>query len=204
MPRKKRLLHKSIEVFQFADDRAWLGWLERNHEQPEAIWIMLAKKNSGVRSITYEEAREGAIRYGWIDGLMNSWDEKFYLIRFSQRRTRSKWSKINRDIALQLIKDGRMMPAGQAQVDAAKKDGRWQAAYSSQARIAVPAELKQRFRKSPKAKKFFESLSSVDRYAFLYRIESAAKKETRQRWIDRTLEMLEAGKSFNRQIRKKK
>lgn len=200
-PAKKRI-HKSIEVLRFTDYDGWLEWLADNHQQHEAIWIQLGKKKSGVQSITYEESREGAIRFGWIDGLINPWDDQYYLTRFSQRRPRSKWSMINREIAKQLIKDGLMMPSGQVQVDAAKDDGRWQAAYSSQASIKVPKDLQSRLDKDPKASAFFESLTKANRYSFLYRIETAKKKETRQKWIDRTMEMLAAGETFRKSDKK--
>ena len=136
--------HKNLAVHFFKSQQALLQWLARHHDDGNAIWIKLAKKNSGIQSISYEQAREAAIIYGWIDGLINGLDEQFYLIRFSQRRPRSKWSRINRGIAQQLIDNERMQPSGLEQVHAAQQDGRWEAAYDSSATIEVPAELQRR------------------------------------------------------------
>lgn len=117
--------HKDLPVYLFATSQEWLDWLERHHNNVPAIWIKLAKKNSGVHAIGYDQAREGALIYGWIDGLANSYDEKFYLQRFTPRRPKGQWSAINRDIVEGLIRTGKMKPSGLAQVQAAKADGRW-------------------------------------------------------------------------------
>lgn len=121
--------YKDLPLFFFEDQQSWLDWLEKNGSKEDAVWLAFAKKAAKIPSITYEEAREGAIMYGWIDGLKNAYDEQFYVLRFTPRRTKSRWSKINRAIAEDLIKHGKMMPSGQEAVDAAKEDGRWEAAY---------------------------------------------------------------------------
>lgn len=131
--------------------------------------------------------------YGWIDGLINKWDEQYYLVRFTQRRPKSNWSKINREIAKGLLTSKKMQPSGKREIEAAKKDGRWDAAYDSSATMEVPPELAKLLRKNSKAKRFFDSISRANRYAFLYRIQTAKKVETTQKWVAKTMEMLERG-----------
>lgn len=186
-------MHKDIEVLTFQNQKGWLDWLAKNFGQEEAVWLKFAKKAAGIPSITYVEAREAAIMYGWIDGLKNTYDENFYVLRFTARRAKSKWSKINRGIAENLMKTGRMKLHGQKEVDAAKKDGRWKAAYASQSTITVPKDFQEMLNKHPKAKKFFTTVSSTNRYAMLYRIHDAKKPETRKRRIEQFVEMLEKG-----------
>ena len=188
MPTK--LVHKDLEVLSFATVKKWLAWLERNHGRDAGIWIKLAKKQSGISSINYEQVREGALSYGWIDGQINRWDDDWYLIRCTPRRPRSKWSKINREIATELIKKKKIRPSGLAEVNAAKQDGRWDAAYDSSSTIEVPSELKKLLDGHATARKNFEKLNSANRYAFLYRIQVAKRTETRQKHIERTFEML--------------
>ena len=199
MAKTKREIHKELEVIAFATQKPFMTWLKKHHEQQQGIWIKFGKKNSGIKSITYEEAREAAIIYGWIDGLINKYepDGNFYLTKFTQRRPRSKWSKINVGIATELIETGKMMPSGLLQVEAAKADGRWDAAYDSQTTIEVPPELRKKLAKFPKAKKFFDSISKANRYAFLYRIHNAKREVTRQKHIDKTIEMLLEGKVYH-------
>ena len=202
MPRRET--HKDLEVFQFRDYKAWLAWLAKNHKQSESIWLKFAKKDSGIRSVTYEEAREGAITYGWIDGLINRYDESYYLIKFTPRRPKSKWSKINREIAEGLIKRKKMKPSGLEQVKAAKKDGRWATAYDSASTIKVPPALQKLIDSNKTAKKNFESLSSANRYAFLYRIHNSKRDETKKRHIEKAFEMLKKGEVYHPQQNKPK
>lgn len=199
MARRKKETHKDLAVHHFKTQKSWLTWLSNHSEQPEAVWLKFAKKGSGQKSTTYEEAREAAIMYGWIDGLINKYDEEFYLIRFSARRPRSKWSKINRSIAVQLLQDGKMQPRGIAEVEAARSDGRWEMAYDSASTIEVPAELQSwlKQKRNKKAREFFESLNSGNRYAFLYRIQTAKNGVTRNKWIEKTKEMLTNGQVFH-------
>ena len=202
MPKKSN--HKGLAVHWFRTQVAFLNWLDKSHEQTESVWLKFAKKASQETSLSYEEAREAAIIYGWIDGLINGLDEDFYLIKFSLRRPKSLWSKINRGIAQELIKADRMKPSGMAQVNAAKKDGRWKNAYSSQRKIKVPTDLQKKLDNNPKAKQFFESISKANRYAFLYRIENSKKAETRVKHIEKTMKMLSAGEVYHPKVRKSK
>lgn len=196
--------HKELSVFSFRNMKAWMTWLKKNHTQSESIWIKLAKKGSGLKSISYEEGREAAIIYGWIDGLINGFDESWYLIKFSPRRPKSNWSKINREIAKELIDSGRMMPAGLAQVESAQSDGRWERAYDGPSNIKVPVELKKLLDSNKTAKKNFEELRSQNRYAFLYRIQTAKREETRQKHIQKAFEMLKKGEVYHPSAARKK
>jgi len=196
--------HKDLDVHSFRTQKSWVTWLKKNHRQYESIWIKYAKKDSGFKSITYEESREAAIMYGWIDGLINGYDDSWYLRKFSPRRPKSSWSKINRGIAEKLIEDGRMMEAGLAQVKAAKADGRWSLAYDSPSKIQVPSELKKLLDGHSVAKHNFENLNSSNRYAFLYRIQTAKRVETREKHIQKAFEMLKKGEVYHPTAAKKK
>lgn len=189
--------YKDLVLLVLKDQQGWLEWLEEHHAQQEGVWLAFAKKSANIPSITYGEAREGAIMYGWIDGLKNAYDEQYYVLRFTARRPKSKWSKINRTIAEGLIKSKKMKASGQKEVDAAKKDGRWEAAYASQSHITVPEDFQRALNKSPKAKKLFGTISSANRYAILYRLHDAKKPETRQRLIEKFVGMLEKGEVFH-------
>lgn len=201
MPQQE--IHKDLVVYPFKNYKAWLQWLARNHGQSESIWVKFAKKNSGIASITYEEAREGAIIYGWIDGLINGLDDHYYLTKFSPRRPKSNWSKINCGIAEQLIAEKKMMPSGLAQVQAAQADGRWEAAYSSPGAITVPAALTRLIDSSPTAKHNFAQLSGANRYAFLFKIQNAKRAATKQKHIQRAFEMLQKGEVYHPESQKK-
>ena len=131
-------MHKDLPVLTFKNQRECLDWLKKHHAQKEGVWFKFSKKGSDLVTVTYEEAREAAIMYGWIDGLKNAYDAHSYVLRFTARRPKSKWSKINRGIAEELMKAGKMKVHGQQAVDAAKKDGRWKAAYASPANMKVP------------------------------------------------------------------
>jgi uncharacterized protein YdeI (YjbR/CyaY-like superfamily) len=181
------------ERLEFPTQRAWERWLERHHATATSAWVVVAKKGSGIRSVTHAEAVESALCFGWIDGKARSVDERTFVQRFSPRRPRSPWSLINRERAVELIAAGRMRPAGLEQIERAKRDGRWDAAYSSQRTITVPDDLALRLRASPTARRAFESLNASNRFAILYRIEQAKRPETRTRRIERYVAMLEAG-----------
>ena len=158
------------------------------------MWLKIAKKNSGIASVDYQQAVEVALCYGWIDGLVRRFDDDFYVQRFTPRRAKSKWSKINRGKVEELIKAGKMKPAGLAEVERAKADGRWDAAYDSPSTIEVPDDLVRALKKKPKARKSFETLNRTNRYAILYQIHDAKKPETRARRIRRFVEMLDEGR----------
>lgn len=189
--------HENLPIKLFKDFDSWIAWLEKHHEKESGIWVKFAKKSSGVQSITYEEAREGAIMYGWIDGLKHGLDETYYTLRITKRRPKGNWSKINREIAEELIKNGRMQSAGMREVDAAKNDGRWEKVYDSQSKITIPEDFQKLLNKNPKAKEFFSTLNSANRYAFLYRIQTAKKPETRKARIEKFIEMLNHGEAFH-------
>jgi uncharacterized protein YdeI (YjbR/CyaY-like superfamily) len=182
-----------LAVKPFRSETEWQSWLERNHDNVPGLWVKFAKKASGIPTVTYDEAVEVALCYGWIDGLVKSVDDDYYLQRFTPRRAKSKWSKINRDRATALIATGRMKPAGLAQVQAAKTDGRWDAAYDSPGTIAVPEDLQAALDNHPAAKDFFAKLDSQNRYYVLYGIHDAKRPETRARRIANFVAKLNAG-----------
>jgi uncharacterized protein YdeI (YjbR/CyaY-like superfamily) len=172
-------------------------WLEDNHGSSEGVWLRIAKKGSGERSVTYAEALELALAFGWIDSQKRALDETHFLQRFTPRRPRGRWSRINREKAEALIEAGRMRPAGMAEVEAARADGRWEAAYEGQARAAVPEDLRRELASRPAAKRFFEELDGANRYAILYRLDEAKKPETRERRLRKFVEMLERGERIH-------
>lgn len=182
---------------KFATPRAFEQWLSRNHAKAQGIRIQFARKASGIRSITYAQALDVALCYGWIDGQAKSIDADWYSQRFTPRRARSIWSKRNRDIVARLIREGRMQSAGQAEIDRAKADGRWDAAYDSPANAKVPPDLAAALRKSPNAKRFFEALDGQNRYAILYRLATAKRPETRARRLATFVEMLREGRKLH-------
>lgn len=181
----------------FATQSAWAQWLEKNHRNSRGLWLRLAKKGSGLQSITYADALEVALCYGWIDGQKRGESQQAWLQRFLPRSAKSIWSKINRDKALGLIACGRMKVAGLEAVEAAKKDGRWEAAYDSPKDASVPEDFQTALNASKKAQKFFENLDGANRYAVLFRIQTAKKAETRARKICEFVEMLERNETIH-------
>ena len=184
-------------VLELATQADWERWLEANHGDADAVWLKFAKKGSGVETVNYAEALEVALCYGWIDGQSRRLDDRFYLQRFTPRRRRSPWSRINRDKALTLIEAGRMRPAGLAEIERAKADGRWDAAYEPASTATVPEDLQRALDANPRAKEFFESLSSQNRYAIYYRLRDAKRPETRARRLQKFVEMLEKGETLH-------
>jgi uncharacterized protein YdeI (YjbR/CyaY-like superfamily) len=182
-------------VKRFASQGAWERWLDRNHGNEEGIWLKVAKKASGKRTVTVPEALEIALCYGWIDGQRKALDEDYFLQRFTPRRQRSRWSKINRDSATALIEQGRMQPPGLAEVERARADGRWAAAYDSPSKIQPTPELLAALEANPKAKEAFEHLDRQNRTAILYRVQDAKRPETRARRIEMFVEMLSRGET---------
>ncbi|MFL5885210.1 MAG: YdeI/OmpD-associated family protein [Thermoleophilaceae bacterium] len=183
----------------FASDDEWERWLEENHASSPGVWIKMAKKGTGIDSVRYPEVLETALCFGWIDGRREALDEQWFLQRFTPRRARSRWSRINREKAEQLISSGRMRPAGLAEVEAARGDGRWEAAYEGQRSITVPDDLSRELASRPRAKEFFETLSSQNRYSILYRLQDAKRPETRARRLAKFVEMLENGETIHPQ-----
>jgi uncharacterized protein YdeI (YjbR/CyaY-like superfamily) len=189
----------SLLRIHFASSAEWQRWLQENHAVAGGVWIKMAKKDTGIESVRYPEVLESALCFGWIDGRREALDEHFFLQRFTPRRSRSNWSRINRETAERLIGDGRMHPAGLAEVERARADGRWQAAYDGQRRIAVPEDLQRELDARPKARAFFAELSSQNRYAILYRLQDAKRPETRARRLMRFVAMLEDGETVHAQ-----
>ncbi|HEV8579173.1 MAG TPA: YdeI/OmpD-associated family protein [Thermoanaerobaculia bacterium] len=186
-----------LPVMPFEDQQAWSAWLEKNHAKSPGLWLKLAKKGSETQTVSYNEALEEALRYGWIDGQKKGHDESFWLQKFTPRGPKSIWSKINREKAEALIRSGRMTPAGLAAVESAKRDGRWEAAYDSQRNITVPDDLQAQLDRRPQAKAFFATLNSANRYAVLWRVQTAKKAETRARRIEQLVGMLERGEKLH-------
>jgi uncharacterized protein YdeI (YjbR/CyaY-like superfamily) len=184
------------------DVKAWRVWLEKNHSSSAGIWLVLAKKGTvKPTSLTYAGALEEALCFGWIDGQAHSGDDHTYTQGFTPRRTRSAWSKRNTGAAERLVAEGKMHASGIAEMDRAKADGRWEAAYAGPASIEVPAELAAALTAAPKAQAMFVTLNSQNRYAILYRIATAKRAETRARRVERFVEMLERGETIYPQKR---
>lgn len=178
-------------VKRFKNQQAWEAWLEKHGHSSPGLWLRIAKKSSKLKSVSHQEALDTALCYGWIDALRKSLDDDSFIQRFTPRTAKSLWSKINRDKALSLIKNGRMRPGGVAAIEAAKGDGRWQAAYDSHRTSTVPQDLQEELDRNPKAKAFFATLNAQNRYAVLFRIQTAVKSETRKKRIAQFVEMLE-------------
>jgi uncharacterized protein YdeI (YjbR/CyaY-like superfamily) len=183
-------------ILAFASQAEWESWLDAQHTSSDGVWLKFAKKGSGVESVVYAEALEVALCHGWIDSQVKSLDERFYLQKFTPRRARSKWSRVNRDKIEKLTEQGRMKPAGLAQVELAKADGRWEAAYASPANIEVPDDLQAALEDNPKAAEFWAGLNKSNRFAILYQLQDAKKPETRARRLDKFLGMLERGEKL--------
>jgi len=184
------MTESSQPVLLFRRQKDWETWLDANHAKSSGVWLRLAKKGSAIESVSYGEALEVALCYGWIDAQKQGESEQAWLQRFTPRRARSIWSKVNREKAAALVQAGRMRPAGMEQVERAKQDGRWNAAYDSPAGAEVPADLQAALDRNARAKAFFQKLDRANRYAILWRVQTAKKAETRAQRILRFIEML--------------
>ena len=193
-----------LPIKAFATARAWERWLAKEPATSEGLWIRLAKQGSEIISISYEEAVEVALCYGWIDGQKAAVDEEFWLQRFTPRRPGSRWSKINCGRVEALAAAGRMKPGGRREVERAKADGRWDAAYAGQATMAVPGDLEAALAKDSQAKRSFSTLDAANRYAILYRIHDAKQPETRARRIAQFVETLSRGETLHPQRGRRK
>lgn len=185
-----------LPTLQFADCHAWEEWLEANHDSSKGVWLKIAKRGAARPTVSHADALDVALCYGWIDGQRDAHDGSFFLQRFTRRRSRSKWSQINRDKAKELIAAGRMKPAGLAEVQRAQQDGRWDAAYEPQSRATVPDDFQRELDRNPEAKAFFETLKGQNRYAFLFRIRDAKRPETRAKRIATFVAMLNERRTF--------
>ncbi|MDQ1608219.1 MAG: hypothetical protein QOE16_951 [Microbacteriaceae bacterium] len=189
------------EIVFFRDAVGWADWLEKNHADSPGVRLAIAKKGSAKSSPSYAEALDAALCYGWIDGQTRRLDDDYYLQLFTPRRPRSTWSQINRENIARLIEAGAMRPAGLQEVERAKSDGRWDAAYAPQRTIEVPDDLASALAASPAAAEFFPSLSSQNRYAILFRIGNTKRQDTRERRIAEFVAMLERGETIYPQER---
>jgi len=194
---KKAPQSAELPTLSFATPRAFSDWLADHHASSRGFWLRLAKKASGTASITYAEAVDVALAWGWIDGQKQRGDEVSWLQKFTPRGARSVWSKINREKALALIAAGAMQPSGLAEVERAKQDGRWDAAYDPPSRATVPADLQEALAKNPRAAAFFATLDAGNRYAVLWRVQTAKKAETRQKRIADFVAMLARGEKVH-------
>lgn len=196
-PKRGTGVDADVPIRAFKDAAAWDAWLAKNQNTADGIWMRIAKKASGKKSITYPEAVEIALCHGWIDGLKRPESDTAWLQRFTPRRQRSFWSEINRGKALALIASGQMKPAGLAEIERAKRDGRWDAAYASPKSATMPADFRKELDRHPKADAFFKTLNKTNSYAIMWRIQTAKRAETRAKRIKTYIEMLEKGATFH-------
>ena len=184
-------------VLEFKLQKDWEKWLEKNHSNFPGVWLRFYKKNSGKTGISYSQALDEALCFGWIDGQTKSVDEESYLQKFTPRRSKSIWSKRNIEHIARLAKEGRMQPAGLKEVENAKSDGRWAKAYDSPANMTFPEDFLVALSKNKKALEFFDSLNKVNKYAIGWRLQTAIKPETKQKRIKTIIEMLKNGEKFH-------
>ncbi len=187
---------KGMGIASFKGPREWERWLAKNHAASPGLWLKIAKQAAGVESVSYAESLEIALCYGWIDSQKGRYDESFFLQRFTPRGSRSIWSKTNREKALALIESGRMKPAGLQAVEDARKSGRWETAYDSASVAAVPTDLQAELDRNPAARAFFENLKGTNRYAILFRLQTAKKPETRAKRLAEFVRMLANGETI--------
>ena len=197
MPTVKSIIPPELAPTLFKSAKAFEAWLKKNHATSEGLWLKIAKRGSNEPSVTYPEAVEIALCWGWIDGQKKSLDDQHYLQRFTPRRARSVWSRINVNKVQALIEAGRMQAPGQAQIEAAKADGRWARAYDGARTSTVPEDLQAALEAEPAAKTFFASINASNRYAILWRIQTAARAETRARRLAQLVEMLARGETIH-------
>ena len=188
-PQSRPSTELSIHYFERQLD--WAAWLNENHTSSPGVWLQIAKKGAEATSVSYDEAVEIALCFGWIDGQKQTHSDQFWLQKFTRRSDKSIWSKINRDKALALIEAKKMKPAGLKEIERAKLDGRWDAAYDSSSKATVPSDFQSALDGNAQAKAFFGTLDSRNRYAVLFRIQTAKKAETRARRISQFVLMLE-------------
>jgi uncharacterized protein YdeI (YjbR/CyaY-like superfamily) len=186
-----------LPVMTFESTDAWDTWLAAHHADSPGLWLKIAKKGAAGRTVSYSDALDVALCHGWIDGQKGRHDDEYWLQRFTPRKPGSNWSKINTERAAALIESGRMRPAGLREVERAQADGRWEQAYESQSRVTVPEDLARALAANERARAFFATLDSANRYAILYRIGTAKKPETRAKRIDTFVAMLSEHKKIH-------
>lgn len=189
-------LPDDLPVLPFVDGDAWETWLVANAAS-KGLWLKIAKKDSGIATVTYDQALEVALCHGWIDGQKRGFDGEYFLQRFTPRRPKGLWSKINIGKVERLIAEGRMRAGGQREVDAAKADGRWDAAYDGARNMETPPELVAALAKNKKARTFFETLDKTNRYAVCWRVQTAKKPETKAKRVETLVEMLARGEKIH-------
>lgn len=187
----------TLPTLPFESQQSWEAWLSEHHASARGVWLKIAKKEASVATVTYAEALDVALCYGWIDGQKAPFDDQFWLQKFTPRGPKSGWSKINCDKAAALIDAGRMQPVGLRQIELAKADGRWATAYDSQSKASVPDDFQRELDQNPQANAFFATLNSANRYAILYRIQTAKKPETRAERIRKFIDMLSRGEKIH-------
>lgn len=197
MPAAKPSIPPDTAPILFKSAKAFETWLKKHHASSDGLWLMIAKRGASQPSVTYAEAVEIALCWGWIDGQKKGLDDQHFLQRFTPRRARSIWSKINVDKVAALIEAGRMQAPGHAQIEAAKADGRWAQAYDGARTSTVPEDLLAALDAEPKAKAFFATINATNRYAVLWRIQTAVKAKTRARRIAQLVEMLARGETIH-------
>ena len=181
---------ENLPIMSFETQQNWEAWLKEHHADSKGLWLKIAKKDTGIPSVSYAQALESALCYGWIDGQKASFDDTYWLQKFTPRGPKSMWSQVNCDKVTVLMASGRMQPAGIRQVELARADGRWEAAYEPQSKITIPEDFQRELDNNQEAKEFFSTLNSVNRYAILFRIQTAKKPETRSARIQKFIEML--------------
>jgi uncharacterized protein YdeI (YjbR/CyaY-like superfamily) len=186
-----------LQVVSFPSSKEWRKWIAANHDTSHGVWLRFFKKDSGEKTVTYAEALEEALCYGWIDGQANKYDATSYIQKFTPRRPKSIWSKRNTEIAERLLQEGKMKKAGVQQVELAKADGRWQQAYDSPKNMKVPEDFLQQLSKNKKAQAFFDGLNKANLYAIAWRLQTAKKPETREKRLTEILEMMREGKKIH-------
>jgi uncharacterized protein YdeI (YjbR/CyaY-like superfamily) len=192
------LMNKTdLPIFSFKSPKDWASWLAKNHAKSSGVWLRLFKKDAGVASVTYAEALDEALCYGWIDGQLDKYDEKSWLRKFTPRRSKSVWSKRNIEHVNRLLEAGKMQPAGLKEVEAAKADGRWGRAYDSPSAMQVPEDFLRELSKDKKARAFFATFNKANTYAIAWRLQTAKKPETRAKRMQAILEMLKRGEKLH-------
>jgi len=186
-----------METMTFSSSQDFRAWLAENHIQSAGIWLRIYKKDSGVTTVTYAQALDQALCFGWIDGQKKPYDDQSWLTKFTPRRPKSGWSRINTQHAERLTQSGEMTPAGLKEVSAAKSDGRWKTAYDSFSQAAIPADFLEHLAKNTKAKAFFDTLNRTNLYSIAYRLQTARKPETREKRIETIIGMLTRGEKFH-------
>ena len=191
------MLRTDLQIISFKSPKDWAGWLAKNHSKSNGIWLKFFKKKSGIASITHSEALDEALCYGWIDGQIKKYDETSWLHKFTPRTPKSIWSKRNIEHINRLTEEGKMKPPGLKEVEMAKTDGRWGRAYDSPGVMQVPEDFLKEISRNKKAKAFFATLNKANIYSITWRLQTAKKKETREKRMKAIIEMLTNGKKFH-------